>query len=122
VSGSNLLGAVDQFCILMPTFGVDVTDLRGTVESPLDPLLGPLADNGGPTLTHALLPGSPAIDGGDATSCLSTDQRFLDRPVDGDGDGMAVCDIGAFEFQGQGLIFGDGFESGATTSWTSTVP
>ena len=34
----------------------------------VDPLLGPLADNGGPTLTHALLPGSPAINAGDPTA------------------------------------------------------
>jgi hypothetical protein len=38
-----------------------------------DPLLGPLADNGGPTLTHALLPGSPAIDAGHAEACPETD-------------------------------------------------
>jgi hypothetical protein len=39
-----------------------------------DPLLGPLADNGGPTETHALLPGSPAIDAGENESCPETDQ------------------------------------------------
>lgn len=65
-----------------------------------DPLLGPLQDNGGPTLTHALLPGSPAIDKG-ASSGSSTDQRGFLRPLDDpaidnaqDGDG---ADIGAFE-------------------------
>jgi len=65
-----------------------------------DPLLGPLADNGGPTQTMALQPGSPAIDQGkDATG---TDQRGFTRPVDvpnipnaAGGDGS---DIGAFEF------------------------
>lgn len=61
------------------------------------PLLGPLADNGGPTRTHALLPGSPAIDGGTNTGCPPTDQRGARRPRDGDGDGQSVCDIGAFE-------------------------
>lgn len=55
--------------------------------------LGPLADNGGPTLTHALLDGSPAIDAGDAASCPATDQRGVTRPQ---GPG---CDIGAFEWQ-----------------------
>jgi CSLREA domain-containing protein len=59
-----------------------------------DLLLGPLADNGGPTLTHALLPGSPAIDaaGGD---CPAADQRGVSRPQ---GD---VCDIGAFELEAE---------------------
>jgi CSLREA domain-containing protein len=64
-----------------------------------DPLLGPLLDNGGPTLTHALLPGSPAIDAGDPANCGDlTDQRGYLRSVDGNGDGVARCDIGAFEF------------------------
>jgi hypothetical protein len=55
-----------------------------------DPFLTPLADNGGPTQTHALLEGSPAIDAaGDA--CIGTDQRGIARPVGGG------CDIGAFE-------------------------
>jgi CSLREA domain-containing protein len=70
----------------------------------LDPMLGPLADNGGPTITHALICGSPAIDAGVADA-LATDQRgagfarTFDDPamanaVDGDG-----TDIGAFEVQ-----------------------
>jgi CSLREA domain-containing protein len=62
-----------------------------------DPMLGPLQDNGGPTLTHALLVGSPAIDTGDNVQCPSTDQRGVPRPQDGNGDGLALCDIGAFE-------------------------
>src|SRR5439155_22233245 len=63
----------------------------------VDPKLGELADNGGPTQTHALLAGSPAIDAGDNASCPGTDQRGTARPVDGNSDGVAVCDIGAFE-------------------------
>ena len=62
-----------------------------------DPLLGPLEDDGGPTLTHSLLGGSPAIDAGNDASCAATDQRGISRPIDGDGDGDAVCDIGGYE-------------------------
>jgi CSLREA domain-containing protein len=60
--------------------------------SSTDPLLGPL--EGG---THALLPGSPAIDAGDSIGCPTADQRGISRPQDGNGDGSSVCDIGAFE-------------------------
>ena len=70
-------------------------DLPGT-----DPRLGPLQDNGGPTLTHALLFGSPAMDAGDDSDCPATDQRGFIRPMDGDGDGTATCDIGAFQHLG----------------------
>lgn len=63
----------------------------------VDPIMAPLQDNGGPTFTHAFLFGSPAIDAGSNTDCLSNDQRGNPRPVDGDGDGVAKCDIGAYE-------------------------
>jgi len=72
-----------------------------------DPLLAPLADNGGPTQTHALLPGSPAIDTGSNIANLETDQRGGDYArVSG-----AAADIGAFEAQGASdVIFGNGFD------------
>jgi hypothetical protein len=49
-----------------------------------------LADNGGPTLTHALLPGSPAINTGNNAVCPATDQRGVARD--------AACDVGAYEY------------------------
>jgi hypothetical protein len=64
-----------------------------------DPMLGPLADNGGDTWTHALLPGSPAIDAIPAISCtLPTDQRGAPRSVVQTSPDTP-CDIGAFELQ-----------------------
>ncbi|WJN61268.1 CSLREA domain-containing protein [Pseudomonas sp. SO81] len=55
-----------------------------------------LADNNGTTPTHALRRNSPAIDAG-VGSCASVDQRGLRRPREGNGDGLAVCDLGAYE-------------------------
>jgi hypothetical protein len=57
----------------------------------VDPRLGPLTDNGGPTPTHLLLLDSPAINAGDNIGCSSDDQRGVIRPQSG------VCDIGAVE-------------------------
>ena len=61
------------------------------------PGLGPLASNGGPTQTHAVLKGSPAIDRVAISGCLGTDQRGKRRPQNGDGKGTSRCDVGAFE-------------------------
>ncbi|MGB2895573.1 MAG: SUMF1/EgtB/PvdO family nonheme iron enzyme [Anaerolineales bacterium] len=64
-----------------------------------NPMLGLLADNGGSTLTHALLPSSPAIDAIPAISCtLPTDQRGAIRPIV-QTSADTPCDIGAFEWQ-----------------------
>jgi CSLREA domain-containing protein len=60
-------------------------------QSNANPKLGPLASNGGPTKTMALLPGSPAIDAGADPGCPATDQRGKPRPQG------AHCDIGAYE-------------------------
>jgi hypothetical protein len=70
------------------------------------PLLGPLQDNGGPTRTHALLEGSPAIDTGNNAENLDFDQR-------GEGFARTVgvsADIGAFETQADDIIFRNGFD------------
>jgi hypothetical protein len=53
--------------------------------------ISPLADNGGPTFTHALLPGSPAINAADDAVCPTTDQRGISRPQG------THCDIGSYE-------------------------
>jgi hypothetical protein len=65
----------------------------------VDPLLGTLAANGGPTSTLALGANSPARDAGTSALglCPATDQRGQSRPRDGDGDGTAGCDPGAYE-------------------------
>lgn len=61
--------------------------------------IAPLANNGGSTSTHKLLPNSPAIDSGDDNPCPPNDQRGEVRPYDGDDDGLATCDVGSFELQ-----------------------
>jgi hypothetical protein len=74
----------------------------------LDPMLGPLQDNGGSTSTHALLPGSPGIDAGNNSANLDFDQRGLGFPrVSG-----VAPDIGAFEMQVAmpDTIFSNGFD------------
>ncbi|HKU61035.1 MAG TPA: choice-of-anchor Q domain-containing protein [Gemmatimonadales bacterium] len=63
----------------------------GTTKAPIDPKLAPLADYGGPTRTHQLLLGSPAIDAASSADCAITDQRGVQRPQG------AACDIGSFE-------------------------
>jgi hypothetical protein len=107
--GYNLVGAeTTSVCIVNHGPG----DMFGSPGFPLDPKfsLKGLFQNGGPTPTHALLDGSPAIDTGnpDPTgfgACAETDQRYIPRPKDGPAqngyDGVAICDIGAFEHQGQ---------------------
>jgi hypothetical protein len=96
--GHNLIGS-DFEAIITPTTG----DQVGPAESPIDPLLGPLQDNGGPTETQALLHGSPAIDKGAAADGVTTDQRCRFRPVDAVAIPPAEAgddsDIGAFEKQ-----------------------
>jgi hypothetical protein len=79
---------------IVPAAGVQLADI-----------VGPLGNNGGPTQTHALVAGSPAIDAANPIRCrdnsgafLLTDQRGFVRHFDGNNDGKLRCDIGAVEF------------------------
>ena len=104
-SPSNLGGTApgtNTYNLIGPgaTFGM-VDGVAGNQVGVTNPLLGPLANNGGPTPTHALLPGSPALDAGDTP--LIDDQRDLTRPVDlasiANAAGGDSSDIGAYEAQ-----------------------
>ncbi len=94
--GYNLIYGVPPAC----TIGGNVV---GNITAQ-DAMFDILENNGGPTLTHRLELGSPAIDSGNPAGCvdffgalLTTDQRGEPRPTDGDGRDGARCDIGAFE-------------------------
>lgn len=87
--GHNLIGVLGSTAT-----GFVASDLSGTSATPLDPRLLPLANNGGPTKTHALRSNSPAVDAGDNANAPPTDQRGFAR-IDSDG----IIDIGAYELQ-----------------------
>ena len=84
--GDNLLGNATG-C----SYAAAAGDHVGSNGAAIDPHLSPLRDNGGPTFTHALLIGSPALDAASQGPCPAVDQRGVARP-----QGVA-CDIGAFE-------------------------
>jgi CSLREA domain-containing protein/uncharacterized repeat protein (TIGR01451 family) len=72
----------------------DTCDLASASDQPsTDPVIGPLANNGGSTLTHALLPGSPAVDRAMCDPGVTADQRGEPRP----NPVSAFCDVGAYE-------------------------
>jgi CSLREA domain-containing protein len=92
--GYNFIGN-DTGC----TVAVGPGDKIGTGAAPIDPGLGLLANNGGPTPTHALLAtsparigGSPTAPGGPGDACTARDQRGVPRPQG------ARCDVGAYEY------------------------
>jgi uncharacterized repeat protein (TIGR01451 family) len=103
--------------------GTIATNLNNLIEdgscSPFlstEPNLGPLQGNGGDTLTHALLPGSPAINAGDSGTCLAVDQRGITRPQ------LGQCDIGAFESLGFTLVISNGNNQETTIGSVFSTP
>ncbi|MDA0586557.1 MAG: right-handed parallel beta-helix repeat-containing protein [Planctomycetota bacterium] len=92
--GNNLVGDRGSVVSFVNGTGGDIV---GTTGSAIDPLLGVLQNNGGATNTHSLLFGSPARDAGSNVGVSATDQRGFARIFDGDGNGVATVDIGAFE-------------------------
>ncbi len=109
-SGPDFYGTLTSqgFNVIGNTSGIGLTPTTGD-QLGVDPKIGALANNGGPTLTHALLSGSIAIDrGGSATDPvtggpIAIDQRGFSRPVDNpaipNASGGDGSDIGAFEVQ-----------------------
>ena len=96
VAGPEVWGAIESYDynLIQDTSGATLNGLLSHTIAGSSPLLGPLADNGGPTWTHALLPGSPAINAGSCTDIagdpITTDQRGVGR--------ISPCDIGAWEY------------------------
>ncbi|MGP0063643.1 MAG: choice-of-anchor Q domain-containing protein [Isosphaeraceae bacterium] len=118
--GNNLIGESDG------SSGWVGSDLTGTIAMPINPLLAPLGDYGGPTPTMALLPGSPAIGMGTAVGEMTTDQRG--EPLD-----SPTPDIGAFQSQGftlmadagsnpQAGVIGDPFANPLAVTVTANNP
>lgn len=120
LAGNNLVSGSDTECLgsvasenggnLIERFSAKWCN--GFVALPGDQLnvdagLSPLDNNGGFTRTHR--PGPNLIDRGVDEVCSALDQRRAMRPADGDGDGQAHCDIGAFEASADRL-FVNGFD------------
>ena len=108
---SILAGSTFSDCFVASGSGASlVSDASSIIQNPntgtnscasnartgIDPNLEPLGDNGGPTMTHALGSGSPALSSG--RSCLATDQRGELRPPNG-------CDVGSFEGEDEASFF-----------------
>ncbi len=122
-TGSNLMWSPNrQNVVIWPPWNVDtVAEFQqanpygwGQNSIQVDPLLrAPASHSFDPT------PPSPAIDAGSDADGADKDAIGVLRPVDGNGDGSAQTDLGAYEFTG---IFEDSFEGGSTSAWTGTQP
>ncbi|HEY1596288.1 MAG TPA: choice-of-anchor Q domain-containing protein [Thermoleophilaceae bacterium] len=114
VSGNTAAGVAGNCPHPITSAGNNIEDTSpsqcGFAAAGLNPLLGPLQDNGGPTPTQALLPGSPAINAGAGTGCPGTDQRGVARPQG------AACDIGAYEVAPPSAVTGSASAIKATSA------
>jgi Ca2+-binding RTX toxin-like protein len=120
----NLIGVLTDKCsIVEQETSSPPTDLiSGTLATPKDPELMDLGNYGGDTLSFMLKPTSPAVDRDlSSTSltlfnCTPGDQRGVARPIDGDGNGTAVCDLGSIEKRDRTDDFdGDGIDDNVDT-------
>lgn len=106
--GHNLIGNVGSASGFAN--GTNGDQVGGGANPVIDPLLGPLQDNGGRTFTRAALAGSPALDAGDNAGAPAADQRGISRPQNG------VVDIGAYErFTGVASAGDDSYVLGSTS-------
>jgi hypothetical protein len=102
-SGADFSGTMNSldYNLVQSSAGLNISGATANVLIGVNPLLGPLQANGGPTFTMALLPGSPAVDKGRSFGAL-TDQRGSVRPYNlpsiANASGGDGCDIGAYEF------------------------
>lgn len=132
--GDDVFGSIisQGYNLVEDTGSMSITGVSTGNITGQDPVLEVLADNGGPTQTHALLTGSPAIDAGNSAG-INEDQRELPRPVDVTGvtDISDGSDIGAFEYQEitfptialsrNKLFFGANTAGSATSSQTFSI-
>ena len=103
LGGNNATNSASKDCygtlnsldhnLITNTTGCTITGTTSGNITGEGPLLNPLANNGGPSMTHSLKLNSPALDTADNTTCESTDQRGVARPQNGD------CDMGAYELK-----------------------
>ncbi|HEX7176981.1 MAG TPA: Calx-beta domain-containing protein [Pyrinomonadaceae bacterium] len=122
-SAPDLFGAFSSqgYNLVRDVTGATITGATAHNITNLDPLLGPLQNNKGPTQTHALLSGSPAVDAGDSGG-LTTDQRGLLRPIDLSAVNVSDgADIGAYEVQAGQIQFGSATYSVAEGAGFATL-
>ncbi len=105
--GINIETTTDRSSLLTESCGFPI------IVSSTELQLGPLADNGGATMTYALLPGSPALDAATG-ACLEVDQRLISRPFG------PACDVGAYEASGSPLSLD--FPTPTVASFVGEIP